>query len=143
VLNAVRLLEERDDVRSAIPNFLVDVDYAYSQYDVAVENMFEPMSSTLWNLNNIQAPAAWNISRGENVVIGLLSTGIRRTHTELVGRTYERLSGNFHTDNQSPWTDDHGHGTHIAGTLVGRTVGVAPDARVASFEGCKKKRSRW
>lgn len=36
-------------------------------------------------------------------------------------------------------TDVHGHGTHTMGTIVGRTVGVAPDARWIAAQGCDQE----
>lgn len=30
--------------------------------------------------------------------------------------------------------DEMGHGTHVAGTMVGRTLGVAPGARVVALK---------
>lgn len=36
-------------------------------------------------------------------------------------------------------TDVHGHGTHTMGTMVGRTVGVAPGARWIAAQGCDQE----
>jgi subtilisin family serine protease len=63
---------------------------------------------------------------GEGVVVAVLDTGIDPSHPAFAGVTLERK--NF--TSASP-DDDHGHGTHCAGTIFGRDVngtriGVAP-----------------
>jgi hypothetical protein len=60
--------------------------------------------------------------RGVNVYV--IDTGIRRTHTEFGTRVATGVS--FISDGRG--TDDcDGHGTHVAGTIGGRTVGIAPE----------------
>ena len=64
---------------------------------------------------------------GLGVNVYIIDTGIRRTHVELVGR----VGTGFTTLGDGNGTSDcHGHGTHVAGTIAGRTVGVAPRATV-------------
>jgi subtilisin family serine protease len=52
----------------------------------------------------------------------IIDTGIRMTMTEFGGRA---VSGYDFIDNDADASDCHGHGTHVAGTVGGATVGVA------------------
>ena len=146
VLDAISLLQRRDDIRSVEPNVNFEVSNSFeTNY---IQDIIEPLSTDigLWNLNNISLGAAHGITRGISMVrVGVLSTGIDISRPDLsVGRVYpvmprgaDHLTGsqNFHpSDMSSPLTDPAGHGTHIAGTIVGATTGVAPNVRVVSLK---------
>ncbi len=70
---------------------------------------------------------------GKGVTVAVLDTGIEDNHRELEGR----ITGAYQFDIATRQTrqlpksiDTHGHGTHVAGLICGKTVGVAPGARV-------------
>jgi subtilisin family serine protease len=65
-------------------------------------------------------------ANGSGVRVYILDTGILPTHQEFSGRLLPGFSA-FGDNNTS---DCHGHGTHVAGTAAGATVGVAPGAQV-------------
>jgi subtilisin family serine protease len=70
--------------------------------------------------------AYWANANGEGVNAYVVDSGIRASHTEFGGRA--TLDANFVGDGRSD--DCLGHGTHVAGTVGGATVGVAPRARI-------------
>lgn len=100
-----------------------------------------PTRDDLWNLSMIGADRVWsefNV-RGEGVVIGQSDSGVEWIHPELQP-SYRGGEGDHDYNWLDPWdgdaepTDISGHGTHTLGSIVGESVGVAPDA---SWFGCK------
>lgn len=70
---------------------------------------------------------------GEGVNVAVIDSGIERDHPDLK----ENIKGgrSMVTDDPSNWTDEFGHGTHVAGTVAAPrngegVVGVAPDANL-------------
>lgn len=84
-----------------------------------------PLNSTL-----VRRPAL----DGTGVTAYVIDSGVSN-HVELQGR----LGAGQSFDGSKLSTDCDGHGTHVAGTIAGKTTGVAPGARIVSLRvlGCK------
>lgn len=96
-------------------------------------------AAPMWNLVDIGAPQVWEEfnARGAGIVIGQSDSGVEGTHPELSAQYRGALPEGPAGDDYNwydPWnhspspTDIGGHGTHTLGSVLGRTVGVAPDA---------------
>ena len=66
---------------------------------------------------------------GQGVTVYVLDTGLNANHVDFTGRVRPGIDM---VDNDSSPTDCHGHGTHVAGTAVGTTYGVAKKASVVA-----------
>lgn len=66
---------------------------------------------------------------GAGVTAYILDSGVRMTHSEFGGRA---SSGYDFIDNDSNASDCAGHGTHVAGTVGGKTYGVAKEVKIVS-----------
>ena len=80
-------------------------------------------------ISQVKAPAAWDASRGKDIRVAVLDTGIDWTHPDLAPNVKGAVS---FVPGESPM-DGHGHGTHCAGTIGAAfngsgVVGVAPAA---------------
>jgi subtilisin family serine protease len=81
--------------------------------------------STQWGLRQVGLPLAWERTRGTNVVVAVLDTGVDAAHPDLQGAV---LPGFNLVDPSAPPSDDNGHGTAVAGIIAARTdnhIGVA------------------
>lgn len=95
-----------------------------------------------WGLDRIEAPKAWEKTKGEGVKVLVLDSGIDRDHPEFEGRFLKGKSFvGFTPGTPYDYFDKIGHGTHTAGTALGQSVGVAPAAellvgKVCHISGC-------
>ncbi|QHT60311.1 peptidase S8 [Paenibacillus lycopersici] len=76
----------------------------------------ELYSEYQWNLPVIETEKGWGVSKGsDNVLIGVLDTGVQADHPDLVGKIE---AGTNLVDETSPPDDDVGHGTHVSGIIA-------------------------
>jgi serine protease AprX len=84
-------------------------------------------------LNMIRAPQAWETSRGENITIAVVDTGVEGSRPEF---PQTKRAGSWQPQGHQPWTDWQGHGTMCACIAAGTRAsggvfdGVAPDAQI-------------
>ena len=93
------------------------------------------------NLLKVNVDKVWELGfTGQGVLIAIIDTGVSLTHSDLQGRfwdggaEYPNHGYDFYSHDNDP-SDTHGHGTHVAGTLVGTgasgtQTGVAPNAEL-------------
>ncbi|MBI5733131.1 S8 family serine peptidase [Candidatus Jorgensenbacteria bacterium] len=68
-----------------------------------------------WHLAKINAPSAWDTTRGENITIAIADTGVDSTHPDLAPHL---VPGWNLAENNSDTNDVYGHGTAVAGTAA-------------------------
>jgi len=150
VEKAVEILSKNPNVKYAEPNYVVHTDQLPSSPN-------DERRSDLWGLHNlgqsggtlnadINAPEAWSVSTGsQNVVVGVIDTGIDYNHPDLQNNVWMNPGetgtdggghnkatngidddGNGYIDDVRGWDfanndndpfDDNGHGTHTSGTI--------------------------
>ena len=101
----------------------------------------DPYYKHQWHLDQIQMPAAWTRTRGEKVVVAVIDTGVLaasrgrfKQAPDLVNTAF--VPGWDFVDGDDRPDDEHGHGTHVAGTVAQSTnnglgvAGVAPGAAI-------------
>jgi serine protease len=124
-LEIANILAQDPSVEYAEPNYVagitaspVDAPAAFAPND--------PYYKYQWNLEAIQAPAAWELSTGQDVIVAIVDTGVDFRAPDLANTKH--LPGHDFVNNDSDPTDDQSHGTHVAGTIAQSTnngVGVA------------------
>ncbi len=95
--------------------------------DVIQEVPNDPYFGQLWGLERIEAPRVWDSVKGSNsITVAVIDSGIDYNHQDFSGRNI--IKGlNLVKGNNDPM-DDHGHGTHVAGTIgavVNNNIGVS------------------
>lgn len=117
---------------SSLDNLIsrIEAPFQFSKQDYLSDEFnpekVNPSHNKRWNLENIMAYDAQEITKGSHVKIAVLDTGIDYDHAELSSRFGHKKGENF-TGPGAP-LDREGHGTHVAGICAGETTGVAPEA---------------
>jgi serine protease len=93
----------------------------------------DPRYDEQWHLRQIGMPQAWKLAQGNGVIVAVLDTGVayenyKQFHQlpDLAGITF--VDGYNFIDNTPHANDDHGHGSHVTGTIAQATnngIGVA------------------
>lgn len=104
-------------------------------FDSAPDGFIEepgPPQELPWGITNIHAPQVWPHSRGENVNVVVVDTGIDADHPDLK----HAYQGGYNAFDPAKLPIDlHRHGTHVAGTIAAAddafgVVGVAPKVKL-------------
>jgi minor extracellular protease Epr len=91
--------------------------------------------SSDWGIQATHAEIAWNNNyTGKNIKVGIIDTGIHINHQDLYVE-----GGQSFVDYTTSFSDDNGHGTHIAGVIGSKnntvgTVGIAPEASIYALK---------
>ena len=142
-----------------------DPAVSYAELDVPVyaASSADPFFLNQWNLakapGGIDLEQAWTISQGQGQLVAVADTGVQLDHPDLASGIYLNPGesgagkesnaidddGDGYIDNWRGWdwisgdnnpSDQHYHGTHVAGIIAARagnsigTAGVAPEAKI-------------
>lgn len=79
----------------------------------------DPLWQVSWSLAKVGAPLAWRLTTGSpDVIVAVVDTGIDVDHPDLRGAVvpgWDVVNGDANA------TDDHGHGTAVAGVIAARS----------------------
>lgn len=152
IVNAVAIKGTKE-VMEKIASFeevekvLLDEKRKVIQTEIDVSQQIEnAIQSIEWNIDRVKAPDAWALGYdGSGVTVAIIDTGVQWDHPTLKDKYlgYNAETGEVNheiaffdaVNGQTAAYDDHGHGTHVTGTIVGSSpdgsnqIGVAPGAK--------------
>jgi serine protease AprX len=130
-------LAQQPDVVAVLPNQKI---HLIQPKEVDYEELFknEIDDGMTWGLKRLNIPELWNTTKGEDINVAVLDTGVYGEHAVLSGRVKDFVVidplGRRITAN--PTFDSGQHGTHVCGIIAGGqtakgvSIGVAPKANL-------------
>ncbi|MFQ6069483.1 MAG: S8 family peptidase [Candidatus Aminicenantales bacterium] len=127
VMDMVSLLNQNPDVEYAEPNYIghiaVTPNDAFFNWQYALYNS----GQEIWDNGpqgtpraDIRATEAWEETKGvSDIIVAVLDTGVDMTHPDIDENIYS--AGRDFVNDDYDATDDHGHGTHVAGIIGAET----------------------
>ena len=170
VESTIALLEANPEVEYAEPNYIRTIE--------ALATSTDQYADLLWALDNtaqevdgyigtndadVDAPEAWALSKGKDVVVAVIDTGIDYTHPDLIHNMWDgsgcTIGGispvdgcvhgyDFYSTGSTTDEKDNDpassspterHGTHVAGIIAAEmgngigTIGIAPRAKIMAL----------
>lgn len=97
-----------------------------------------------WGVSQIGAPDVWALGYyGSGVLVSIVDTGVNYNHQDLHNNMWHDTDAGFHygwdfENNDGDPMDNHGHGSHCAGSVAGdgtagTETGVAPGATIMAL----------
>ena len=112
----------------------------------------DPTREIASNVTQVNADQVWSLGyTGQGVVVAVVDTGVNYNHLDLAdhlwdgGPEFPHHGYDVYNNDNDPM-DDHGHGTHCAGTVcgdgtAGSQTGMAPDATLMCVKCLSKEGS--
>ena len=140
-MSVMDVIAERDDVS----NVYQCEEFSLLDDDVAIPVARGDGREIAENVTKVNADQVWALGyTGEGVLVAVIDTGVRLDHADLQGQfwdggaEYPNHGYDFYSHDNDP-SDGRGHGTHVAGTIVGNgasgtQTGVAPGAKIMALK---------
>ena len=141
VLNAIKKLECRDDIKSAEPNYIINVttdsmpqDYINYGTDCCPSDS-DPKK---WWIDRIGLDKVWDLNLNSKTVdVAVFDTGVDFSHPDLVGKQ-SSIPGKTYFDGYPEDEDMIGHGTAVASVICGSQnnggmLGVFDNVKIVSY----------
>jgi subtilisin family serine protease len=130
-------LAEQPDVLAILPNQRIHlIQPRKVNYSTLAQQ--EQDDSLTWGLKQLEIPKLWETTKGQDINVAVLDTGVYAAHPALGDRVKEFVVidplGRRIT--ASPAFDSGQHGTHVCGTIAGGqtsdgiSIGVAPQSNL-------------
>jgi thermitase len=141
VTETLAMLRRNGDIETARPDYrarLADVPndtyFVSYQYNLrnrgSILNISPDIQPRTTADADIKATPAWDVAKGDaETIIAVLDTGVDMTHPELVDKVVS--AGRDFANDDMDATDDHWHGTHVAGIAAADTDNATGIAGVA------------
>ena len=122
-------LPAQANVRATLNRYRSSPLVKYAEPDYVAEALLapnDPYFPNQWHLARIKASQAWDTTTGSTpITVAIVDTGILQSHPDLSANI---VSGYDFVNGDSDPSDDHGHGTKVAGavgSVINNGVGVA------------------
>lgn len=150
---AISALEKNPNIKYITENRKVKLIEGPENVDIGNVNIgnvkigdIDPLVQSLpWGVNKIDAELVHPFYKGAGVLVSITDTGVNDSHEDLIGRVVGQWD---YVNNDADAEDDHGHGTHVAGTIAANNntigvIGVAPSVNLLAMKFLDSTGSGW
>lgn len=136
----VHAIAERPDVKYIMKDLEIHIADGEESEDIQLAR-----DGNEWNVTKVNADDVWELGyTGSGIIVAVIDSGVNYNHTDIAnnmwdgGSEYPHHGYDFVNNDNDP-KDDHGHGTHCAGTVSsygtnGRQCGIAKDAKIMALK---------
>lgn len=135
---AIAAIAELPEVVSVEPDYFINVPETGNGME---RRDLITQSDAAWHLGDLSHNAAGSTEyvyddiAGQGMTAYVVDTGMRLSHEEFEGRAIFGFSAPLNSTVQNGTNSDtDGHGTHVGGTIAGKTYGVAKKATVVDVK---------
>lgn len=136
--NELMNVKDIPGIKAIYPNFHYNT--------VEINDILDEYEPTMTDSNPyVKAPEAWSMGyTGEGITVAVIDSGVDYNHPELA-HAFGEYKGYDFVDNDddpmealdpslpSPYCYLTFHGTHVTGTIVAQSFGIAPDAKILAY----------
>ncbi|MDQ0417745.1 subtilisin [Croceifilum oryzae] len=135
-------LGKHPDVELVEPDLRITITEPYLNNSNST-SFASPYVTVPWGVQRVEAEKVWGRTKGKGIKIAVIDTGIDSEHPAI--KPNFRGGVNILSPSSTPM-DYNGHGTHVAGTISGRSsemgiIGVAPKASIYAVKAFNRKGS--
>ena len=129
----LKALAEQPDVVAVLPNQRIHlIQPRKVEYEALIQQ--EQQDRLTWGLKQLEIPKLWESTKGQEINVAVLDTGVYGAHSALNNRIKESIVIDplGRRIKAEPAFDCEQHGTHVCGTIAGGqdsngvAIGVAP-----------------
>lgn len=140
---------ELNGIKYIEPSYKVELDKGYKVDEEITPLTRNATQNVLWGHDAVNVDYAWNTENvtGDGIVVAVVDTRVNHDHEALKDKMvnlsylgegvfgYDPVSGTLLNEktNIITYPEDEAHGSHVAGTVAGETIGIAPDAKIMSI----------
>lgn len=133
----LQALAEQPEVVAILPNQKIELIKPHKVEYETLGNQ-EISDKMTWGLKHLEIPEMWKTTKGRDINVAVLDTGVYADNPALKGRVkdFVVIDPLGRRINAKPPFDCGTHGTHVCGTIAGGTtpggvsIGVAPEANL-------------
>ena len=134
-------LAEQPDVLAVLPNQRIQL-IRPREINYSALGRYEARHKMTWGLKQLQIPKMWETTKGADIDVAVLDTGVYSAHPALARGGTSKVRDFIVIDplgtpiTAKPMFDGSDHGTHVCGTIAGGVdgdgvaIGVAPEANL-------------
>ena len=132
-LDRIYVFESATDPAEVLASLFQVAEVEWVEPDIMeTVHIDDPYYGYQWHLQQLGLESVWATTDGSGVVVAVLDTGVSAGSDGFASL----LPGNDLVDGDNDASDEHGHGTHVSGTIAQATdngvgvAGVAPGASI-------------